>query len=83
MVSTAELNPPLAIGSVSYSIVNRESDVASVPSTCTAFANLVLKFEHVSSGSGGVIEPKSAREEESSSHGVAGDGGDGGGIEGA
>ena len=85
IASTAALKPLRATGSVSYRRVRHERAVASVPRTCTAFDNRSLKLElHGSESSGGVIDIRSSKGGESSlSHGVAGEGGDGGGTEGA
>lgn len=72
------MNPSLATGSVSYSMVNDESDVASVLRTWTALDKRWLKGGHPSSISRGVNDIRSSSGGGSSSHGVLGVGGDGG-----
>lgn len=84
IASTAELKPPRATGSVSYNRVRHDRAVASVPRTCTAFERRWLNVGEESCISGGVIDSKSSRRGDNArSQGVAGEGGDGGGLEGA
>ena len=82
IASTAALKPRWAVWSVSYNRVKNDNAVASVPSTWTALDILWAKDGCDSRISGGVIDIKSGTSEISSSHGVAGEGGDGGGTEG-
>jgi hypothetical protein len=81
---TAKLKPALAMGSVSYNLVRYDSAVASVPRTCTAVDRRWFKEGQESRMSEGVIDMTSSKGGDiSRSHGVAGEGGDGGGTEGA
>ena len=54
--------------------------MASVPKTWTALDSRCPKVGHELSGSGGVMDIKPSKLGESSSHGDAGEGGEGGGT---
>ena len=80
IAETAELKPLRATGSVSYRRVRQERAVASVPRTWTAFERRCRKVGQEMSDSGSVMDIRPSKPEESSSHGVAGEGGEGGGT---
>src|SRR5258708_38726150 len=81
IASTAALKPLRAIGSVSYNCAKQERAVASVLRTWAALDSLCLKRGFPSCVSGGPMGIKSSTgREQSSSPGLDGEGGDGGGI---